>query len=58
LRRYSAEEQATINLFQKNTPSVVYITNLAQRRDVFTLNITEVGSVTAVEVSACKPFCV
>ena len=40
-RYLTAEEQATINLFQKNTPSVVYITNLAQRRDVFTLNITE-----------------
>lgn len=40
-RHLTAEEQATINLFQKNTPSVVYITNLAERRDVFTLNITE-----------------
>ena len=40
-RYLTAEEQATINLFQKNTPSVVYITNLAQRRDVFTLNIQE-----------------
>ena len=40
-RYLTAEEQATINLFNKNTPSVVYITNLAQRRDVFTLNIQE-----------------
>tara|TARA_B110000977_G_scaffold53537_2_gene72808 strand:- start:3617 stop:5194 length:1578 start_codon:yes stop_codon:yes gene_type:complete len=40
-RYLTAEEQATINLFQKNTPSVVYITNLTQRRDVFTLNIQE-----------------
>ena len=29
-RYLTAEEQATINLFQKNTPSVVYITNVAQ----------------------------
>lgn len=40
-RFLTAEEQATINLFQKNTPSVVYITNLTQRRDAFTLSITE-----------------
>ena len=40
-RYLTAEEHATINLFQKNTPSVVYITNLTQRRDVFTLNIQE-----------------
>jgi len=40
-RHLTVEEQATINLFQKNTPSVVYITNLAVRRDVFTLNLTE-----------------
>lgn len=40
-RYLTAEEQATINLFQKNTPSVVYITNVAQRRDVFTLNIQD-----------------
>lgn len=35
------DEQATVNLFRKNTPSVVYITNLAVRRDAFTLDLTE-----------------
>lgn len=33
------EEQLTIQLFKKNTPSVVYITNLATRRDAFTLDM-------------------
>jgi|EP00982_Pelagococcus_subviridis_P017350 S1-C subfamily serine protease len=41
MRSLTSDEQATISLFKENTPSVVYITNLAQRRDVFTLNITE-----------------
>ena len=40
-RRLTAEEQDTIDLFNTNTPSVVYITNLQQRRDVFTLNAIE-----------------
>jgi hypothetical protein len=29
--RLTAEERATVDLFQKSTPSVVYITNLAVR---------------------------
>ena len=29
----SAEEEATIGVFRRNTPSVVYITNLANRFD-------------------------
>jgi S1-C subfamily serine protease len=40
-RYLTAEEQATIDLFQRNTPSVVYITNVAQRRDVFTINLND-----------------
>ena len=40
--RLTSEEQATIKLFQRSTPSVVYITNLAQRRDAFTLNTMEI----------------
>ena len=35
------EEVSTIDLFRRNTPSVVYITNLASRRDQFTLNMLE-----------------
>ncbi|KAH7436182.1 hypothetical protein KP509_05G006800 [Ceratopteris richardii] len=41
-KRLQGDELATVQLFQENTPSVVYITNLAARRDVFTLDITEV----------------
>ena len=42
LKRYlTAEEEVRINLFQKNTPSVVYITNVAQRMDAFTLSIQD-----------------
>ena len=37
----SAEERATIQLFEKNSPSVVYITTLAVRRDLFSLNVME-----------------
>ncbi|GKC80808.1 protease Do-like protein 1, chloroplastic, partial [Tanacetum coccineum] len=36
------DELATVRLFQDNTPSVVYITNLASRQDVFTLDVLEV----------------
>ncbi|KAJ8770911.1 hypothetical protein K2173_022083 [Erythroxylum novogranatense] len=38
------EELATIRLFQENTPSVIYITNLAvsYRQDDFNLDILEV----------------
>lgn len=31
-----------MRLFQENTPSVVYITNLAVRQDAFTLDVLEV----------------
>lgn len=40
--RLTAEESSTISLFQRNTASVVYITNLATRQDAFTLNTLEV----------------
>jgi S1-C subfamily serine protease len=35
-------EQSTIALFEAASPSVVYITNLAVRRDLFGLNATEI----------------
>lgn len=41
-RRLQSDELATVQLFRENTPSVVYITNLAVRRDVFTLDVMEV----------------
>lgn len=41
-RKLQGDELATVQLFQENTPSVVYITNLAARRDAFTLDILEV----------------
>ncbi|KAJ8775045.1 hypothetical protein K2173_020049 [Erythroxylum novogranatense] len=41
-RRLQSDELATVQLFQENTPSVVYITNLAVRQDAFTLDILEV----------------
>lgn len=40
--RLTPEETSTIQLFQNSTPSVVYITNLATRRDAFTLNTLEI----------------
>lgn len=36
------DEIQTIELFKRNTPSVVYITNLAVRRDAFTLDFMEI----------------
>ena len=36
------DEKATIELFQRSSPSVVYITSLAQRSDFFGANIFEV----------------
>jgi len=36
------EERATISVFEKATRSVVYITNTAMRRDLFSLNLFEV----------------
>lgn len=42
LRRELAEdERATIRLFQEASPAAVYITSLAVRRDVWTLNLQE-----------------
>lgn len=41
-RKLQSDELATVRLFQENTPSVVYITNLAVRQDAFTLDVLEV----------------
>eukprot|EP00898_Chlorokybus_atmophyticus_P004581 jgi/Chlat1/5123/Chrsp33S05120 len=41
-RILSQDEQATISLFKKNTPSVVFVTNLAVKRDYYTLDVMEV----------------
>lgn len=41
-RRLDRDEVQTVELFKKNTPSVVYITNLAVRRDAFTLDMLEI----------------
>ncbi|KAJ4973576.1 hypothetical protein NE237_006750 [Protea cynaroides] len=41
-RKLQSDELATVQLFQENTPSVVYITNLAVRQDAFTLDVLEV----------------
>ncbi|KAF9604167.1 hypothetical protein IFM89_003291 [Coptis chinensis] len=41
-RKLQSDELATVQLFQQNTPSVVYITNLAVRQDAFTLDVLEV----------------
>ncbi|KAF5201573.1 Protease do-like 1 protein [Thalictrum thalictroides] len=40
--KLQSDELATVQLFQENTPSVVYITNLAVRQDAFTLDVLEV----------------
>lgn len=40
--RVGVEEVSTIRLFQRSTPSVVFITNLATRRDAFTLNTLDI----------------
>ncbi|CAI5490728.1 unnamed protein product [Closterium sp. Naga37s-1] len=37
-----ADELATVKLFNDNTASVVYITNLATRKDAFTLDVMQV----------------
>ncbi|XP_078151319.1 degP protease 1 [Carex rostrata] len=41
-KKLQSDELATVKLFQVNTPSVVYITNLAARQDLFTLDVLEV----------------
>jgi S1-C subfamily serine protease len=38
----AADEQSTIDLFKKISPSVVYITTLTQRMNLWTRNVTEV----------------
>jgi len=38
----AADEQATISLFRLTSPSVVYITTVALRRDFFNLNLFEI----------------
>jgi S1-C subfamily serine protease len=38
----AADERATIELFRASSPSVVYITSLAVRRDLFRLNVLEI----------------
>ncbi|XP_039053536.1 protease Do-like 1, chloroplastic [Hibiscus syriacus] len=41
-RKLQTDELVTVHLFHENTPSVVYITNLAVRQDAFTLDVLEV----------------
>ena len=36
------EERATISLFERASPSVVYVTSLARQRDFFSMNIQEI----------------
>lgn len=38
----SIGERATISLFRQTSPSVVYITTLTRRRDIFNLNISDI----------------
>jgi len=38
----AADEQATIELFRNASPSVVYITSIALRRNLFSLNLYEI----------------
>src|SRR5437762_1986873 len=38
----AADEKATIELFRKAAPSVVYITSLVTQRDIFSLNVQEI----------------
>lgn len=40
--RLTPEEQLTIDVFKRNVPSVVNVTNLAVRRDAFTMNMLEI----------------
>jgi S1-C subfamily serine protease len=37
-----ADEKATVELFKAASPAVAYITNIARRRDFFTLNVFEI----------------
>lgn len=38
----SSDELTTISLFEQLSPSVVYVTNLAQRRDRFSMDVTSI----------------
>lgn len=38
----ASDEQATIELFRNSSPSVVYITSIALRRNLFSLNVYEI----------------
>jgi S1-C subfamily serine protease len=38
----AADEQNTIEIFRNNSPSVVYVTSIALRRDLFSLNAVEI----------------
>jgi hypothetical protein len=38
----AADESATIELFRRASPAVVYITSLALKRDIFSLNLFEI----------------
>eukprot|EP00878_Enallax_costatus_P007128 GHUV01007471.1.p1 GENE.GHUV01007471.1~~GHUV01007471.1.p1 ORF type:complete len:461 (+),score=99.62 GHUV01007471.1:690-2072(+) len=40
--RMTPDEQVTIDIFKKSTPSVVNVTNLTARRDAFTMNMLEI----------------
>ncbi|GBF98907.1 protease Do-like chloroplastic [Raphidocelis subcapitata] len=40
--RLTAEEQLTIDVFKRSVPSVVNVTNLAIKRDAFTMNMLEI----------------
>jgi S1-C subfamily serine protease len=41
-RELLAEERATIELFERASPSAVFVTSLALQRDFFNMNITEI----------------
>ena len=41
-RRLDADERATIELFESSSPSVAYITSIAFRRSVFSLNVQRI----------------
>lgn len=38
----SSDEQRTVSLFKRNTPSVVNVTNLGTRQDAFTMDLLEI----------------
>ena len=38
------EEKSVVSLFERSTPSVLYVTNLQVRQDYFTLNLMEYPS--------------